>query len=83
MTAEELTIQIFWSCQVDDSMDHLPSILTELAQVLAQRFIVQPLLWYRTKFESLVKTSCKHDTTEHRCQEISSLNCLLKFQLLR
>lgn len=39
-----LTVQIFWSRQVNDSMHHLPGIVAELPQVLTQCFIVQPLL---------------------------------------
>lgn len=39
-----LTVQILRSRQVDDTMDHLPSVLPELPQVLAQRLVVQPLL---------------------------------------
>lgn len=39
-----LTVQILRSRQVDDTMHHLPGVLPELPQVLAQRLVVQPLL---------------------------------------
>lgn len=59
--AQLLTIQIFWSSQVNDTMDHFPSILPKLPQVLAQRLIVQPLLQNKKRYESLFEASRKYD----------------------
>lgn len=47
----ELTFQILRPGQVNDSVDHFPSILSELPQVLTQRFVVQPFLMNRENHE--------------------------------
>lgn len=47
----ELTFQILRPGQVNDSVDHFPSILSELLQVLTQRFVVQPFLLNRENHE--------------------------------
>ena len=55
-----LTVQILWSRQVDDSMDHLPGVLPELPQVLAQRLVVQPLLQSEAKVRGQ-RGGCQRD----------------------